>query len=1047
MTRMSLVRTLLASLLFGMIVVTPFQPSARDQVGGFFLEVSLTSPANGYVQLFHDTGVGFNEVDSSKHFVTGGAAPRLYRFELPSARYRALRFDPTDQAVPVTFSGMRIVDHTGRVVRTFSKSDFLLYHQVQALQEVANGTLQMIPTPGAGDPILIVSFEDPLQLRLSKHYIWSLHLRNGLIVAALVFGAAWFLSTRATARRWLASAAARAARHPTRAVMLVALAAIVLNTYPVIFLGKSYVSPNYGTSLLYDQWPTLPGYSDNGVQAVGGSDVGAILWHHVPCSMFQREALFDRFELPLWNRYNSSGNPLLGQGQSSFGDPLNLIPTIANGRAWAWDMKFLLAKWLFAIALGLIVWTATRHLGAALLVSAFSPFIGFFVFRVNHPAFFSLCYAPWILYAWQRLAGAPDWRRVSIWASLLMVASWSELMSGTAKEAVILLLGMNFTGLVVALCADLDARGKAARIGAAAAAGVALLLIASPHWVTFLQVLAKSFTAYEEPQVYQVPPGLFLALFDEILLRAFHFREGVTNGSLSLLALAGCAYALLRVRVLWHDRFFRGLCLSILPCVLVLYGAVPPQWLAKVPLLANIIHLDNTLVCVLIVQLWAVAGYGYAEAARRLGTPEGRGDLVCVVALVLVAACAYLGTSQAVQRSSRAFLKWGNALHSEGFVYAYVGAAIAGVVLVLATARSMLMKARVTPAAATLFALGALLACWRHGLHAGHGFEKYVVHPTSRADFHARSAAVEAVQADKGDPFRVIGTGGNMFQGWTGVYGFEGISGPDALVNPLYREILAACQVPQDWNWRYVLDSVNIRTLRPILDFLGVKYYFDRRTDPAAAGPHMVPVLMADLDVYRSETVWPRAFFSNRVLPYEKPTALADHLRKGSAPFASMERSEATDAGLSPLFSADPAQQKVVPAHRYVLSTNSTTFVVDAPTSGLAVLHETYVPNDIRVTVNGKAAQAVRVNHAFRGVHLPTSGTYSITFTYWPEHMTLTLIAAAAALVLWVFACILAPRLPARWLGVRAEFGKRRPPGPLDPTNGAPAPSPREAAL
>src|ERR1019366_855507 len=97
-------------------------------------------------------------------------------------------------------------------------------------------------------------------------------------------------------------------------------------------------------------------------------------------------------ELPLWNRYNSCGSPLLGQGQSMFGDPLHLFVILADGASWAWDLKFLIAKWGFALALGLLVLAVTRHLPAALIVSAAAPFVGFFVYRINHPAFFSMCY-------------------------------------------------------------------------------------------------------------------------------------------------------------------------------------------------------------------------------------------------------------------------------------------------------------------------------------------------------------------------------------------------------------------------------------------------------------------------------------------------------------------------------------------------------------------------------------------------------------------------------------------------------------------------------
>ena len=56
---------------------------------------------------------------------------------------------------------------------------------------------------------------------------------------------------------------------------------------------------------------------------------------------------------------------LLGQGQSMIGDPLHWITILAGGATWAWDLKFVLAKLLFAFGIGLLVRAATGRLGVA----------------------------------------------------------------------------------------------------------------------------------------------------------------------------------------------------------------------------------------------------------------------------------------------------------------------------------------------------------------------------------------------------------------------------------------------------------------------------------------------------------------------------------------------------------------------------------------------------------------------------------------------------------------------------------------------------------
>ena len=48
-------------------------------------------------------------------------------------------------------------------------------------------------------------------------------------------------------------------RHPVSAIVLVSLLAVVINCYPVIFCGKSYVSPTSVIAMVYEWWPPLPG--------------------------------------------------------------------------------------------------------------------------------------------------------------------------------------------------------------------------------------------------------------------------------------------------------------------------------------------------------------------------------------------------------------------------------------------------------------------------------------------------------------------------------------------------------------------------------------------------------------------------------------------------------------------------------------------------------------------------------------------------------------------------------------------------------------------
>src|SRR5258708_28695433 len=92
---------------------------------------------------------------------------------------------------------------------------------------------------------------------------------------------------------------------------------------------------------------------------------------------------------------------------------------------------------------------------------------------------------------------------------------------------------------------------------------------------------------------------------------------------------------------------------------------------------------------------------------------------------------------------------------------------------------------------------------------------------------------------------------------------------------------------------------------------------------------------------------------------------------KGGCRFAGIQETAVpSDGALSSLIGL-PESQQVVSARDYKFTNNTTTFTVDAPAAGIAVLTETYLPDDFIVTLNGSAASYFRINHAFRGVLIP----------------------------------------------------------------------------
>ena len=1003
---------LLAAALVSAVVALPFLPAAKMHVDLFQLEARLTSNATGTFQAFYDDGPGFREELSVRAHVAASATPQIIRVPLPPGTYRAVRLDPIDRGGTVVLHSVRVIAQSGRVVTELALGQLKAMHQIESLR-MKDGALEIVVNPAHNDPQVGLVLPQPITVVVTwVDYVRGSVGRIGAVFAGIAL--LLFLVDRAAGfRAACARMVGRAAAQPARAVALVAVFAVIGSAYPVVFLGKSYVSPNLGTALLYDFYPTLPGYTSGEVADVKLSDVGAVMWQHVPFSMLQHRALAHG-ELPLWNRYNAGGVPLLAQGQSMFGDPLHWIVIAANGTAWAWDVKYLLAKWLFATGLGLIVLALTRHGPAALIVALAAPFIGFFLYRINHPAFFSLCYAPWPLYFLVRIAQAETRRAAALGCAGLIVANFALMNSGTVKEAYMLLAGVNFSGACVLLASSAPWRERLRKLAAVAWAGFIFALLTAPIWATFLETLKSAYTGYNAVSAYQIQPTLLLGLFDEIFYRPLMQENRVFSPSLNFLLLLGVLYFLATLRTHFGHRAVIAIAASSLLPLSLAFGLIPPQWIVTLPFLGNIAHLDNTFSCVLIV-LWSVlAGVGFATAARRLGTPEGRGDLAVAGLLLFALVFGWIAFRQAAHRpiSGPIFTVHapGKVLAIDPFIWKYLAALLLASVALALLVRRALVRRTIGIAGGMFIACCLAVLLWRHALHGGAaGFEEFVARPTERVNFHARSSAMEFARAAHArEPGRGFGFNGNFFPGWTGVYGLETVHGPDALVNPWMRELVGVSGVERIWDWRLYVEASGVAAARPFLDALNVRFYFDMLSKHPALAAALTLTHGGDLDVWQSATAWPRAFFTDRVAFYHQPAELVEKFRTAAGrPFAMAQLSDRDAAPALATISSDLATRTATPATGYRLTENSTSFQVRAPGPGVIVLTEAFWAGDFRAEINGRKAQILRLNHAFKGVRVDAAGDYAVTFRYLPRNFPRNLVlcgigAGLAALSLWI---------------------------------------------
>lgn len=981
-------------------------PWGRPLQSGWEFQIEAESDQAGLVQLYYDIGRGLSEADSAIEAVPAGRRT-LLRFPLPSGSYRILRFDPNDRPAKMTFADARIADRAGRVLRVFGPEQFKPQYQIDGAKPDGAG-LRIEITPGGYDPQIGIDFGGPLTLAKPRWW-WSAVAGFAALATAALGGSRLALSRSRRPGPRASDLWAWAEGRPGRALVVAAGLGTLAANLPVVFAGRSIVTPDFGVALLYGQAPWLPGFQSVEASDPHKADVAALLWHHLPLSMIERRAVFRDGELPLWNRFDSGGSPLLGQGQSCFGDPLNLLPILADGTAWSWDLKFLVAKWLLALGLGLCSWRCSRSLPASLLIAASAPFFGYFVYRINHPAIFSLCYSPWILYAWLGAAESGTARGAVLWFSGLIAANWTEMNSGTVKEAYTLILTLNGSGLCVLLGMRRPFPRKAALLGGAVLAGAIFALVGAPVWSTFLRALKASYTSYNSPLAFQLEPSMLLGLFDEAFYRPFQLESGVVNPSANVIVLAGLLWAAVRWRSLAPDRTAAALLVSTLPALALAFGVVPPDVAARVPFLGNILHVDNTFSCSLIVVLAVVSSVGWREAFGRLGMRSGWREGTVVVVLFLILWMALLGTAQAIVRSAYWERTWGKLITVDPFIYGYGLSLAVGLAILLGAVAAMRRRRAPTAALLLVALLGFGMLSWRGALQVNSAYPDYVVQPTRRMNLQADSPALDAIRADAKEPFRVLGFHNDLLPGWSGVYGLEGICGPDALVNRYYRELLDAAGVNRVWDWRYIVEPPDLRRLQPVFDLLNVRFYVSYRQDPKPIERFLRPLSSLDMESYVSNSAWPRAFFTDSAAVYADVAQFCSWVKAGDGrPFVGIEHSDWVALRPLPRVSGDLAKRVVRPAEDYRLTTNSTAFTVTATGPGFIVLEEAFERGNFRATIDGAAAPVIRMNHAFKGVYVDAPGTYRVMFTYWPAGLSTSLKLSGLGLALWAMVVALA---------------------------------------
>lgn len=651
-----------------------------------------------------------------------------------------------------------------------------------------------------------------------------------------------------------------------------------------------------------------------------------------------------RFEVPLWNDSAGSGYPLLANGQSTPLSPFHLLtlPLSLNHAQTAEAAMRLLV----ALVLTFLFCRTRYSLFASVVASVVYAFSTWMTTWLQFPIASASAFLPGVLLAIEKLIDGVTRRRFVI-ATLMFAAT---VLSGHPETVFHVGLIAAPFGLWVAL---IEKRVFKPLLSVAAASGVAAL-IASPFLVPFAEAVLRSQRFAEVSAPRDITPP-FSDFFSAVLLLQPRFFGhlpierpwGPTTlesicGFAGVLAIASTIAAAIFIVV--RRRFRQRETLYVLGAICSL--AIILGW----PYITPLFH--------------AIAGLA-PPMRMRLG--------ICWFGAILIAAVI-----DWTRRDSRVPLLLGTLAVSATMFWFLRTVPFPSpshrITAILSLLPSVAVLAALTiprvhfqaAALLTVVELWAAIAHWHPVLPSR---ELYPRTPLV--------AALQSLQARESAPFRILGTGGQVYPNVTAMWGMEDVRVHDPMADNRYVTLLAQTV---NWNPADYYAKWN-DTASPLLDFLNVRYVVADRelTDSRYTQ------LYAGIDgrIYENRTVLPRFYAVRNVLlggslrehADYRYTAIVDRLPRRF-------QSELT----APWTTADAS----VAIERH--SVDRYTLRISAPRTTLVV---SSIPNwpGWRVPF-----PVVEVNGPFLGFIVP-AGTHEVSVDYRPVSFYASSVAAIVTLL------------------------------------------------
>ncbi len=772
------------------------------------------------------------------------------------------------------------------------------------------------------------------------------------------------------------------ANHPVLSIVLVSLIAVIVNCYPIIFFGKSFVSPSCVKAEVYDWWPPMPGMTEDKLWDRHGSDTGAIMWDSVPCAMIESRCLLEHGELPLWNRFGRAGDTLIGQVGSMFGEPLHLIVMLGGGSALSWDLKYLIDKFLFCVGFGLLIRRLLNSNPLSLLYAALAAYSGVYFYLVNHPSFFVFTYSPWILLASIEMLDIKTAHTIR-WGFVWLLANFSCFNAGQVETALTLILGLNLAALANSLLNYPSAQAIKLIVSRLTIGTLLFLGLTAPWWISFLGAVHDAYSTHLSIKVTQLPLIFLPGLFDDVFYLMAKEQLGSTEGDAiapctSMLIWVGCLFAILRWRQLKHVTFFWVNTVAIVLWSGCIFGWIPGSFLILIPFLNQIGHTDQQFSFLLIIHLTLQSAYGFKCLADAPAYSKAIHDFIWIVIVTLASIFIYL------------FFIYYTDIQWIYLFTVFISAIIAPLLFVLFKNTIIQDEKRVILAWFIVILVG-FIPQYRFAFY-NFGDPLLLMIPGNRSDLTAPSLAIDKIKNDKTGPFRVTGVREILIGDTSAIYNLEDIRSSTPVANKDFISLASGIPgitfIPGDWRIR--LDDPS--TAQPLLNLLNVKYILAPPSTTMLGKVNFKVFDKSDFLVLTNPDAWPRAFFSNQIVPISSTEYFIQYLKAHSkTPFIAIDDDEIAEY---PFLQNEQlkAENVITAATNYQLLPNSTSFDIHASSDGVVCLTEGQA-HDFYAIVNHEYREVLTVNRAFKGVYLEKAGDYHIEFIYRPHY--------------WIFACTL----------------------------------------